>query len=78
MDSWFHLQRFRWTARHGQWCDRRFCGHRPDLKKIGTFIPPAGTGNNGEGVELLFPSVMLAGILMVLVSVTKLSRFITL
>jgi MFS superfamily sulfate permease-like transporter len=38
----------------------------------------AGTGNNGEGVELLFPSVMLAGLLMVLVSVTKLSRFITL
>jgi len=23
---------------------------------VGTFIPPAGTGNNGEGVELLFPS----------------------
>ena len=33
------------------------CEPRPaHLSEIGTFIPPAGTGNNGEGVELLFPS----------------------
>jgi len=44
---------------------------------IGTFIETAGTGNNGEGVELLFPSVMLAGVFMILVSWLKLSRFIT-
>lgn len=77
-------------ALHAAWIVGFICsafGGRPGMVNgatgafaaiIGTFIPPAGTGNNGEGVELLFPSVMLAGILMVLVSVTKLSRFITL
>merc|ERR1712012_1179941 len=43
----------------------------------GTFIPQAGTGQNGEGVELLFPSVMLAGFLMLFVSAFRLARFIT-
>ncbi|CAE7633648.1 APX8 [Symbiodinium sp. CCMP2456] len=77
-------------ALHAAWIVGFICsafGGRPGMVNgatgafaaiIGTFIPPAGTGNNGEGVELLFPSVILAGLLMVLVSVTKLSRFITL
>jgi len=45
---------------------------------VGTFVPAAGTGKNGPGVELLFPSVMFAGFLMLIVSKTRLSRFITL
>eukprot|EP00913_Durusdinium_trenchii_P021460 g20168.t1 len=77
-------------ALHAAWIVGFICsafGGRPGMVNgatgafaaiVGTFIPPAGTGNNGEGVELLFPSVMLAGLLMVVVSVTKLSRFITL
>ncbi|CAJ1438663.1 unnamed protein product [Effrenium voratum] len=77
-------------ALHAAWIVGFICsafGGRPGMVNgatgafaaiVGTFIPPAGTGNNGPGVELLFPSVMLAGLLMMVVSVTKLSRFITL
>lgn len=43
---------------------------------VGNFVTNAGAGNNGEGIELLFPSVMLAGVLMCLVSYFNLSRFI--
>merc|ERR1719215_2132192 len=77
-------------ALHAAWIVGLICsvfGGRPGMVNgatgafaaiVGTFIPPAGTGKNGEGVELLFPSVMLAGFLMLLVSFTKLSRFISL
>jgi len=77
-------------ALHAAWIVGFICsafGGRPGMVNgatgafaaiVGTFIPPAGTGNNGAGVELLFPSVILAGLLMVVVSITKLSRFITL
>lgn len=77
-------------ALHAAWMVGIICsvfGGRPGMVNgatgafaaiIGTFIPSAGTGNNGEGVELLFPSVMFAGFLMLLVSFFKLSRFITL
>jgi len=77
-------------ALHAAWIVGLICslfGGRPGMVNgatgafaaiIGTFIPNAGTGKNGEGVELLFPSVMLAGVLMFVVSATKLSRFITL
>jgi len=46
---------------------------------IGTFLPePEINGGNGAGIEKLFPSVMFAGLLMLFVSATKLSRFIIL
>lgn len=44
---------------------------------IGTFIPQGGTGQNGEGIELLFPSVIFAGVLMLFVYAFRLARFIT-
>jgi len=44
---------------------------------IGTFIPANGAGENGEDVELLFPSVMFAGFLMMLVVYFRMPRFIT-
>lgn len=56
-------------ALHAAWIVGFICsafGGRPGMVNgatgafaaiVGTFIPPAGTGNNGEGVELLFPSV---------------------
>merc|ERR1719265_2928853 len=77
-------------ALHAAWMVGLICslfGGRPGMVNgatgafaaiIGTFIPPAGVGENGEGVELLFPSVMLAGALMLIVSFLNLSRFITL
>jgi len=77
-------------ALHAAWMVGLICsvfGGRPGMVNgatgafaaiIGTFIPNAGTGNNGPGVELLFPSVIVAGVLMLLVSVTNLSKFITL
>jgi SulP family sulfate permease len=45
---------------------------------IGTFIPEGGIGENGEGIETLFPSVMLAGVLMLLSSFFDFHRFILL
>eukprot|EP00434_Breviolum_minutum_P026311 symbB.v1.2.023254.t1/scaffold2112.1/size106475/4 len=46
---------------------------------IATFLPvPEKAGGNGEHVELLFPSVMLAGVLMLAASAANLSRFILL
>eukprot|EP00449_Zooxanthella_nutricula_P013658 CAMPEP_0198522994 /NCGR_PEP_ID=MMETSP1462-20131121/21862_1 /TAXON_ID=1333877 /ORGANISM="Brandtodinium nutriculum, Strain RCC3387" /LENGTH=604 /DNA_ID=CAMNT_0044252671 /DNA_START=27 /DNA_END=1841 /DNA_ORIENTATION=+ len=77
-------------ALHAAWMVGLICsvfGGRPGMVNgatgafaaiIGTFIPPGGTGNNGQGVELLFPSVMLAGLLMLCVSRANLARFITL
>jgi len=77
-------------ALHAAWMVGLICslfGGRPGMVNgatgafaaiIGTFIPNAGTGENGPGVELLFPSVILAGILMWAVSASDLSRFITL
>lgn len=55
-------------ALHAAWVVGFICsafGGRPGMVNgatgafaaiVGTFIPPAGTGNNGPGVELLFPS----------------------
>jgi len=77
-------------ALHAAWMVGLICsvfGGRPGMVNgatgafaaiVGTFIPNAGTGNNGPGIELLFPSVVVAGILMLIFSVMKLSRFITL
>lgn len=45
---------------------------------IGTFIPQGAEGEDGVGVELLFPSVILAGVFMLTFSKLRLSRFITL
>eukprot|EP00405_Crypthecodinium_cohnii_P037160 CAMPEP_0206545646 /NCGR_PEP_ID=MMETSP0325_2-20121206/12258_1 /ASSEMBLY_ACC=CAM_ASM_000347 /TAXON_ID=2866 /ORGANISM="Crypthecodinium cohnii, Strain Seligo" /LENGTH=601 /DNA_ID=CAMNT_0054044667 /DNA_START=36 /DNA_END=1841 /DNA_ORIENTATION=+ len=76
-------------ALHAAWIVGLMCsafGGRPGMVNgatgafaaiIGTFIPEAGTGKNGPGVELLFPSVIFAGLLMFAVSASKLSRFIT-
>lgn len=45
---------------------------------ICTFIPmPDSPGGNGKGVELLFPSVMAAGMLMLVVWQLQLDRFVT-
>jgi len=77
-------------ALHAAWMVGLICsvfGGRPGMVNgatgafaaiVGTFIPNAGTGQNGPGVELLFPSVMFAGALMLLVSFFNLSRYITL
>jgi SulP family sulfate permease len=78
-------------ALHSAWMVGLMCslfGGRPGMVNgatgafaaiIGTFLPePTIDGGNGAGVELLFPSVMLAGVLMLVVSVTNLARFITL
>ena len=46
---------------------------------VATFLEePATPGGNGAGVELLFPSVMLAGVLMLGVWALHLDRFISL
>lgn len=45
---------------------------------IGNFVVNEGAGNNGEGIETLFPSVILAGVIMCFVSYFNLSRFILL
>jgi len=76
-------------ALHSAWMVGLMCslfGGRPGMVNgatgafaaiIGTFLPePEIDGGNGKGIELLFPSVMLAGVLMMVVSATKLSRFI--
>lgn len=78
-------------ALHAAWIVGLFCsllGGRPGMVNgatgafaaiIATFLPmPEIDGGNGEGIELLFPSVMLAGFLMLGVSACKLSRFILL
>lgn len=76
-------------ALHAAWMVGMICslgGGRPAMVNgatgafaaiISTFIPaPKENGGNGEGVELLFPSVMVAGVLMFLFAALKLSRFI--
>jgi len=77
-------------ALHAAWMVGLICsifGGRPGMVNgatgafaaiIGTFIPSAGVGENGPGVETLFPSVMLAGCLMVLAGLARLERFILL
>jgi len=77
-------------ALHAAWMVGFICsafGGRPGMVNgatgafaaiIGTFVTQGGTGNNGDGVELLFPSVMFGGFLMLVVSFLGLSRFITL
>eukprot|EP00928_Gymnodinium_smaydae_P023110 TRINITY_DN19194_c0_g2_i1.p1 TRINITY_DN19194_c0_g2~~TRINITY_DN19194_c0_g2_i1.p1 ORF type:complete len:637 (-),score=98.71 TRINITY_DN19194_c0_g2_i1:257-2116(-) len=78
-------------ALHAAWMVGLFCsllGGRPGMVNgatgafaaiISTFLPkPDVVGGNGAGIELLFPSVMVAGVFMLIVSVTKLSRFILL
>jgi SulP family sulfate permease len=78
-------------ALHAAWMVGLICsifGGRPGMVNgatgafaaiIGTFLPkPDKAGGNGEGVELLFPSVMFAGFLMWCVAATRLSRFILL
>jgi len=78
-------------ALHAAWMVGLFCslfGGRPGMVNgatgafaaiIATFLPePLEDGGNGLGVETLFPSVMLAGFLMMLVGFADLSRFILL
>merc|ERR1712232_917325 len=78
-------------ALHAAWMVGLICslfGGRPGMVNgatgafaaiISTFLPePTAKGGNGEGVELLFPSVMLAGLMMWAISALKLSRFILL
>lgn len=79
------------VALHAAWVMGLFCsllGGRPGMVNgatgafaaiIATFLPvPSVPGGNGEHVELLFPSVMLAGLLMLAASASNLSRFILL
>lgn len=79
------------VALHSAWIVGLVCalfGGRPGMISgasgafaaiIGTFIPkPDELGGSGEGVELLFPSVMLAGVLMTGVRLAGGARFITL
>jgi len=79
------------VALHAAWIVGLVCslfGGRPGMVNgatgafaaiIATMLPkPTIDGGNGEGVERLFPAVMLAGVLMMLVSGFKLSRFILL
>ncbi|CAJ1367963.1 unnamed protein product, partial [Effrenium voratum] len=79
------------VALHAAWMVGLFCsllGGRPGMVNgatgafaaiIATFLPvPKVPGGNGEHVELLFPSVMLAGFLMLAASAANLSRFILL
>mmetsp|Transcript_40213 Transcript_40213/g.65017 ORF Transcript_40213/g.65017 Transcript_40213/m.65017 type:complete len:652 (+) Transcript_40213:117-2072(+) len=78
-------------ALHAAWMVGLICslfGGRPGMVNgatgasaaiIATFLPvPEEKGGNGEGVELLFPTVMFAGLLMFFVSAANLSRFILL
>mmetsp|Transcript_54789 Transcript_54789/g.127888 ORF Transcript_54789/g.127888 Transcript_54789/m.127888 type:complete len:641 (+) Transcript_54789:45-1967(+) len=79
------------VALHAAWIMGLFCsllGGRPGMVNgatgafaaiIATFLPaPKEQGGNGEHVELLFPSVMLAGLFMLAASAANLSRFILL
>lgn len=79
------------VALHAAWIIGLFCsllGGRPGMVNgatgafaaiIATFLPvPSTPGGNGEHVELLFPSVMLAGLFMLAASACNLSRFILL
>ena len=65
------------VALHAAWVIGLLCallGGRPGMVNgatgafaaiVATFLPlPETEGGNGEGIELLFPSVMLAGVLM--------------
>jgi len=78
-------------ALHAAWMIGLICsifGGRPAMVNgatgafaaiISTFLPPpAENGGNGAGIELLFPSVMFAGLLMLLVGSLNLSKFILL
>merc|ERR1719395_371716 len=78
-------------ALHAAWMVGLICslfGGRPGMVNgatgafaaiIGTFLPkPDKAGGNGDGVELLFPSVIVAGIFMWIVAATGLARFILL
>mmetsp|Transcript_21604 Transcript_21604/g.52669 ORF Transcript_21604/g.52669 Transcript_21604/m.52669 type:complete len:561 (+) Transcript_21604:62-1744(+) len=79
------------VALHAAWMVGLICslfGGRPGMVNgatgafaaiISTFLPePLEEGGNGVGVELLFPSVMFAGFLMLMFSALDLSRFILL
>ncbi|CAE6956763.1 ybaR [Symbiodinium natans] len=79
------------VALHAAWIMGLFCsllGGRPGMINgatgafaaiIATFLPaPNVPGGNGAHVELLFPSVMLAGLFMLVASASNLSRFILL
>lgn len=78
-------------ALHAAWVVGLICGvfgGRPGMINgatgafaaiIATFLPPPSVpGGNGEGIELLFPSVILAGVLMGLVWLLRGARYITL
>ena len=43
----------------------------------GLVAEPTVNGGNGEGIELLFPSVMCGGVLMLVVWLLRLDRFVT-
>eukprot|EP00929_Paragymnodinium_shiwhaense_P111604 TRINITY_DN7990_c0_g2_i1.p1 TRINITY_DN7990_c0_g2~~TRINITY_DN7990_c0_g2_i1.p1 ORF type:complete len:612 (+),score=187.06 TRINITY_DN7990_c0_g2_i1:83-1918(+) len=78
-------------ALHAAWMVGACCslfGGRPGMVNgatgafaaiIATFLPePVEQGGNGEGVETLFPSVMLAGVFMFIFAALDFSRFILL
>jgi SulP family sulfate permease len=78
-------------ALHAAWMVGLICsifGGRPGMVNgatgafaaiIATFLPePVVQGGNGAGVELLFPFVILGGVLMFCIGFLKLSRFILL
>lgn len=78
------------VAIHSAWIVGLICsafGGRPAMVNgatgafaaiIGTFIPEPDVGRSGDGIENLFLSVIIAGVLMLLAFVLRLSRFITL
>jgi hypothetical protein len=78
------------VALHAAWVVGLVCavlGGRPGMINgatgafaaiVSSFLAvPEAAGGNGEGVELLFPSVMVGGVLMLVVWAIKLDRFIT-
>eukprot|EP00929_Paragymnodinium_shiwhaense_P111605 TRINITY_DN7990_c0_g3_i1.p1 TRINITY_DN7990_c0_g3~~TRINITY_DN7990_c0_g3_i1.p1 ORF type:complete len:618 (+),score=164.36 TRINITY_DN7990_c0_g3_i1:80-1933(+) len=78
-------------ALHAAWMVGACCslfGGRPGMVNgatgafaaiIATFLPePKEQGGNGEGIETLFPSVMLAGVFMFIFAALDFSRFILL
>ena len=78
------------VALHAAWVVGLICGlfgGRPGMVNgatgafaavISTFLPkPARAGGNSEAVELLFPSVMCGGVLMLVVWILRLDRFVT-
>jgi len=78
------------VAIHAAWVVGLICsafGGRPGMVNgaegafaaiISTLIPePTTPGGNGEGIELLFPSVMVCGAVMLLIWLTGSYRFIT-